>query len=463
MNSALTIAAACFILAAVIAVYSRYARWAPLRDAITTTRLPARLRRVTEHGAVIEAVVDSDLPYAEDWQSHLPALGIAIDRAQPAFEPIDTRSFRLLFLPKGRRPELTALAPWETTPPATLPDLRALPVARDAYGRPWTMPVHGAHQLVIGATGSGKGSVIWSVMNELAPGIRDGIVHAWGIDPKGGVELGLGRELFTRLVRNGSQPWENDLARLLRDARELMDARLERMYSARSRLHQPTTDEPLVVLIVDEFLTLTLGITDRRLANQIETDLVMLLSKGRAAGVAVMACAQLAQKDALDAKIRDLFPVRIGLRMTDQIQVDMAMGREARAAGAACHEIPPTHPGVAWVFTENRGVRMVRFPWTSDDNILSIADEYQHRRIEWWTAPTVNLEQLPTDQTEPLHTNEQPVVASTDDTPTVVESKADRVRHAITINPNGSTREIAAEVGVTERYVRMVRAATEER
>lgn len=440
-------AVAVVVLMVAVAAHTRWARWEPLRRAITATPIPGSLRHVNVRGDVLEAVVDTDLPYLEDWQAHLPDIAAAIGRANPAFEPIDGQSFRLLFLPRGRRPELTALASWETLPPATLPDLRAVPVARDAYSRPWMMPVHGAHHLVIGATGSGKGSVIWSVMTQLAPGIRDGLVQVWGVDPKGGVELGLGRELFTRLVRNGADPWEHDLAALLRDARELMDARLERMYAARTRLHTPTADEPLVVLIVDEFLTLTLGITDRKLANQIETDLVMLLSKGRAAGVAVMACAQLAQKDALDAKVRDLFPVRVGLRMTDQIQVDMAMGREARSAGAACHEIPPTHPGVAWVVTESRGVRMVRFPWTDDDNILSLAEEYPNPGYANPFPAVVQAEQLPIDPTQPG-----------DSSPAIVESKADRVRAALTTDPHGSTRDIASSAGVSERYVRMIRA-----
>lgn len=451
VDLALVVVAVLAVLTAAVAVHARATRWTPLRDAVADTPLPARVRRVEQRGDVVDAVIESDLPYLEDWQDHLPAIGKAIDRNTPAFEPINSRQFRLLFLPKGRRPELAALTPWEADPPSAAGDLRYAPVARDAYGRPWLMPVHGAHHLVIGATGSGKGSVIWSLVTQLAPAIQDGLVQVWGVDPKGGVELGLGRELFTRLVRNGADPWEKDLAGLLHDARTLMDARLERMFHARTRLHAPTAAEPLVVLIVDEFLTLTLGITDRRLAGQIETDLVMLLSKGRAAGVVVMACAQLAQKDALDAKIRDLFPVRVGLRMTDQIQVDMALGREARAAGAACHEIPRSHPGVAYVFTEDRGVVMARFPWTSDDKILSLSGEYRPRRVR--------PEQLPTTAAEPVT---EPEAATTIGFTPQAQTKADRVRAAIADNPNGSTRDIAAVAGVSDRYVRMIRAEGEQ-
>ncbi|MFU8855350.1 hypothetical protein ACNAW0_30970, partial [Micromonospora sp. SL1-18] len=42
----------------------------------------------------------------------------------------------------------------------------------------------------MGATGSGKGSVIWSVVRSLAAGVASGLVQIWGLDPKGGMELG---------------------------------------------------------------------------------------------------------------------------------------------------------------------------------------------------------------------------------------------------------------------------------
>jgi S-DNA-T family DNA segregation ATPase FtsK/SpoIIIE len=43
-----------------------------------------------------------------------------------------------------------------------------------------------------GATGSGKGSVIWAVVRAFAGGVGTGLVQLWGLDPNGGMELGIG-------------------------------------------------------------------------------------------------------------------------------------------------------------------------------------------------------------------------------------------------------------------------------
>ncbi len=67
-----------------------------------------------------------------------------------------------------------------------------MPVGVVEDGAPWALPVLGTHLLVAGATGAGKGSVVWSLIRGLAPAIRDGSVQLWVVDPKGGMELGAG-------------------------------------------------------------------------------------------------------------------------------------------------------------------------------------------------------------------------------------------------------------------------------
>ena len=73
--------------------------------------------------------------------------------------------------------------------PERKPDLAALPVGRRADGEPWRIGLLGSHLLVAGATGAGKGSVVWSLIRALGPAIRDRSVQVWAIDPKGGMEL----------------------------------------------------------------------------------------------------------------------------------------------------------------------------------------------------------------------------------------------------------------------------------
>ena len=97
----------------------------------------------------------------------------------------------------------------------------------------------------------------------------------------------------------------------------------------------------------------------------------MLLSQGRAVGVVVVAALQDPGKDVLP--FRDLFPTRIALRLTEDVQVDMVLGRGSRERGAHCDRIPPSLPGVGFVQLD--GVRepvRVRAAHVTDDNIRAM-------------------------------------------------------------------------------------------
>jgi S-DNA-T family DNA segregation ATPase FtsK/SpoIIIE len=73
----------------------------------------------------------------------------------------------------------------------------------------------------------------------------------------------------------------------------------------------------------------------------------LLLSQGRAVGVSVIAAVQDPSKDVLP--IRQLFSIRVGLRMTESSQTTMVLGAGAREAGAVCDHIPTSTPGVGYV------------------------------------------------------------------------------------------------------------------
>ncbi|MFU8855351.1 FtsK/SpoIIIE domain-containing protein, partial [Micromonospora sp. SL1-18] len=75
-------------------------------------------------------------------------------------------------------------------PVPAVPEFTALPVGRREDGDGYDLRLFGTQVLVVGATGSGKGSVIWSVVRSLAAGVTSGLVQIWGLDPKGGMELG---------------------------------------------------------------------------------------------------------------------------------------------------------------------------------------------------------------------------------------------------------------------------------
>jgi S-DNA-T family DNA segregation ATPase FtsK/SpoIIIE len=75
---------------------------------------------------------------------------------------------------------------------------------------------------------------------------------------------------------------------------------------------------------------------------------------------------------------RDLFPSRIALRLLEDVQVDMVLGRSARQRGAACDQIPASLPGVGYVVQE--GVRepvRVRASHIADDDLAAMVERYR--------------------------------------------------------------------------------------
>ncbi len=260
--------------------------------------------------------------------------------------------------------------PIRVSAPGEQVDLLRLPVGVAESGAPWELRILGRHVLVVGATGAGKGSVVWSVLTALAPGIHDGMVALWVIDPKGGMEFGAGQPLFTRFAYDTG----DQVLTLLRDAAAIMTDRANRLRGV-SRQHTPTTAEPLVLVVIDELASLTAYLTDRKIKAEVEQLLGLLLSQGRAVGVSVLACVQDPSKDVL--ALRQLFPTRVGLRLTEATQVNMIFGAGARERGALCDLIPDTLPGVGYVAEDGRTELIrVRAFHVTDGDIAHLSTHY---------------------------------------------------------------------------------------
>jgi S-DNA-T family DNA segregation ATPase FtsK/SpoIIIE len=89
----------------------------------------------------------------------------------------------------------------------------------------------------------------------------------------------------------------------------------------------------------------------------------------------VVAALQDPGKDVLP--YRDLFPTRIGLRLLEDVQVDMVLGRSARQHGAECDQIPAGLPGVGYVILEgHREPVRVRVAYVSDVDLAQMVADY---------------------------------------------------------------------------------------
>jgi S-DNA-T family DNA segregation ATPase FtsK/SpoIIIE len=271
-----------------------------------------------------------------------------------------------------RRDALAAIIPALAIPVRV--DLRALPVGRREDGQTWLIRVHGTHVLIAGATGAGKASLLWSIVQSLLPAMVAGLVRVWAADPKL-MELAYGRAIFDRYGRYAATPAA--IVAMLEDAVRQMQARAA-LFAGRHREHTPTTEHPFIVIVVDEVAFLTAYLSDRAIRDRIKASLATLTTQGRAVGYSVVAALQDPRKEVMS--IRNLFPDRIAMRLDEPEQVDMVLGDGARDRGALADLISTdetTGAGVAYVrlATDPDPVR-VRAAWVTDADIRAMAADY---------------------------------------------------------------------------------------
>ncbi|MBO0822241.1 MAG: cell division protein FtsK [Actinobacteria bacterium] len=252
-------------------------------------------------------------------------------------------------------------------------DLRAVPVGRREDGTPWSIRLHGSHVLLAGSTGAGKASLLWGIIRGILPALSDGTVKILGADPKL-MELAYGRALFENYGRYESDP--EQIVGMLEDAVAGMQDRAGKL-AGRQRDHQPTTEHPFTVVVVDEVAFLTAYQPDRKLRERALAAIATLTTQGRAVGYCVVAALQDPCKDVLT--IRNLFPDRIAMRLDEPEQVDMVLGDGSRDRGATADLIPAdpaTGAGVAYVRVDpDPDPVRVRAAWVTNDDITAMCDE----------------------------------------------------------------------------------------
>lgn len=256
--------------------------------------------------------------------------------------------------------------PWSKVPPAS-DDLRgALPVALSEDGD--VVALQQAHCLVLGGTGSGKASVLWSIVRSVVPAAERGLVSFIGLDSKSN-EVKEGEGLFCQFGYSAE-----DHSRILRGLAELIAARGE---THSGREFTPTATEPLTVVIIDEITSLTSIFKDAKERTAALADLRVVLSLGRSRGVLVIGAGQDPTKEALP--LRNLFPQVVALQLRDATETRIALGEAAGESGATPHQIPVSNrandyffAGIGYVQDESGELKRCRFPYMSDDLLYGL-------------------------------------------------------------------------------------------
>jgi len=221
------------------------------------------------------------------------------------------------------------------------------------------------HNLLIGGEpGSGK-SVALST-----------IVAAAALDPKVRVTLLDGKHVelaaWSLVADEFIGANQDDAVAALERLRQIMDLRYATLVATRKRKMTSTDLEGLHVLVIDELAFYLRGGKKETRDNFAEL-LRDLVSRGRAAGIIVVAATQKPSHEIVPTWIRDLFSFRLAMRCTSSDASDTILGQGWAARGFSAATIDPTMRGVGYLLAEGGVPTLLMTPYLSDEEIDHIA------------------------------------------------------------------------------------------
>ncbi|MFJ2474196.1 FtsK/SpoIIIE domain-containing protein [Streptomyces sp. NPDC087659] len=270
-------------------------------------------------------------------------------------------------------------------PKTARPELLSIPVAVRSDGAVHTRDFRTVpHELVMGATLSGKSVYLRGLLAGLAPQP----VALVGIDCKWGVELAPfaprlsalactpeeAAELLDALVAEMTERYE-----LIRSVQRLGPGPVESITSDIWGLPEDMRPVPVVVF-VDEVaeLFLTACSADEKRRDQMVTQLVRLAQLGRAAGLYLEVCGQRfgAELGKGATALRAQLTGRISHRVNDETTAKMALGDISPLAVLAATAIAPEQRGVAVAGDSSGGWSLVRSPFTELADAVATCTEH---------------------------------------------------------------------------------------
>jgi DNA segregation ATPase FtsK/SpoIIIE-like protein len=221
------------------------------------------------------------------------------------------------------------------------------------------------HNLLIGGEpGSGKSVALSTIV---AAAALDPSVNLTLIDGKY-VELMAWMDVADEFVGASQE----DAVRVLETLRVVMDSRYEAL--ANNRRRKMTQDDPegLHVLVIDELAFFLRG-GDKQLRERFAELLRDLVSRGRAAGIIVVATTQKPSHEIVPTWIRDLFSYRLAMRCTSSDSSDTILGQGWASQGFSAATIDPSTRGVGYLLAEGSVPALIMTPFLSDEEIELIA------------------------------------------------------------------------------------------
>ncbi|WP_415646380.1 ATP-binding protein [Stackebrandtia soli] len=333
-------------------------------DPDTKEKLVPRVRRIVSHSPSTETIyVDMLMGQTPGtWTDAAEALGHALRVQRVAVE--ETEPLRVALRVQRTEPFQQMIIPPEVPTSSDVVDVSDLYLGETEYGTEWRAPLRGQHWFISGATGSGKGSIVWGPITQLAPLIRDGLARLWLVDPKG-TELKAAAPVAYRYAAGDEQS-----RLLIAEFWDAIEKRKSILADQGLRTATLSRETPLDVLVIDEMAAVLAYGGEPRELRATQRILGLILTQARALNGSVIGAVQEPTKEVVP--LRDLFTQRVILRTTSSAHVDMVLGEDMRLRGGLADQIPnlPDTAGIGFVVRErSRTPLRVRAAYTSDGDI----------------------------------------------------------------------------------------------
>jgi hypothetical protein len=271
------------------------------------------------------------------------------------------------------RVQIVCRDPLETAEPWRWPNADAtqlsawlpIPVGVDEDGQPVAVSLVERNVLIGGEPGAGKsvGQSMLALTAALDPGVRLHLFDGTQVD------LAFLAGCAAHMVGPNLADANQVLAQLLGN----MDERYLWLLANRYRKLPHEGGPPLEVVVIDE---LAFYCTDREFVAKLRD----LVSRGRKAGIIVLAATQKPAGDVLPTSLRDLFSIRWAFRCSTPDASDTILGRGWASQGYTAHHVDPAYRGIGYLLAEGgRPVRLRTF-YLGDDDLATAARRAEQLR-----------------------------------------------------------------------------------
>jgi S-DNA-T family DNA segregation ATPase FtsK/SpoIIIE len=254
--------------------------------------------------------------------------------------------------------------PWPHAEVETACLWKPIPVGVGEDGQAITVLLPERNILLGGEPGAGK-SVALSML--VATAALDPASKLWLLDGKL-VELAT----WSRCAEGTAGVAVSEAIEVLGNLQEEMDNRYAHLLANGKRKVAQNDNLALHVVVVDE-LAHYLTTSDRKERAAFADLLRDLVSRGRAAGIIVLAATQKPSADVIPTSIRDLFGFRWAMRCSTPQASDTILGSGWASAGYSAADIDPASRGVGYLLHEGGIPKRLRSCYLDDTSLAAVS------------------------------------------------------------------------------------------